>query len=87
MAPKASAVWTLTSPMAPAPVTRTRDPAVTRALRQAHTATDSGSSSAAASSLMLSGTGWANASCTTTSSAKAPSIGGVAKNRMLGQRL
>ena len=49
--------------------------------------TDSGSSSAAASSLMPSGTGWAKASCTTTYSANAPSIGGVAKNRIRGQRL
>ena len=33
------------------------------ALRQAQTPTDSGSSRAAASSLMLSGTGWAKAAC------------------------
>ena len=87
MAPKASAVCTATSPIGPAPVTSTRDPAPTRPLRQAQMPTDSGSSSAAASSLIESGTGCAKAECTTTCSANAPSIGGVAKNRMSGHRL
>ena len=87
VAPKASAACTLTSPIGPAPVTSTREPAVTRAFRHAQMPTDSGSSRAAASSPTPSGTGWAKASCTTTYSANAPSMGGVAKKRMFGQRL
>jgi hypothetical protein len=87
VAPKASADCTATSPIGPAPVTSTRDPAPTRPLRQAQIPTDSGSSRAAASSLIESGTGCANAACTTTCSANAPSIGGVAKKRICGQRL
>jgi len=82
VAPKASAAWTLTRPIGPAPVTSTREPGPTRPLRQAQMPTDRGSSSAAASSEMVSGTGWAKAACTTTYSAKAPSMGGVAKNRI-----
>jgi hypothetical protein len=57
VAPKASAVCTLTRPIGPAPVTSTREPAVTLPLRQAQMPTESGSSSAAASSLTVSGTG------------------------------
>ena len=49
--------------------------------------TDSGSISPAASSLIVSGTAWTNAAGMTTYSQKAPSYGGVAKNRMPGQRL
>src|SRR5450756_2768997 len=51
VAPKARAVCRLTKPMGPAPVISTREPAVTRPLRQAQMPTDSGSSSAAASSV------------------------------------
>src|SRR3712207_7068895 len=86
VAPKASAAWTLTSPIGPAPVTSTREPAPTRPLRQAQMPTDRGSSRAAASSPIVSGTGGANAWGTTTYPAKAPSIGGGAKNRMPGDR-
>ena len=77
-APRASAACIATSPTGPAPVTSTRDPAWTPPLRQAQSPTDSGSSRAAASSVIRSGTGCANCSCTVTSSANAPSIGGVA---------
>ena len=87
MAPKASAVCTATNPIGPAPVTSTRDPGPTRPFVQAHTPTESGSSNAASSSLIESGTGCAKAWCTTTCSANAPSIGGVAKNRICGHRL
>ena len=86
-APRARAAWAATRPTGPAPVTSTREPAVTPPLRHAHRPTESGSSSAAASSLSESGTGWANSSCEVTSSAKAPSYGGVAKNRIPSQRL
>ena len=87
VAPKARAACRQSSPTGPAPVTSTRVPGPTRALPQAHTPTDSGSISAAASSDRASGTGWANSSWTTTYSQKAPSIGGVPKNRIRGQRL
>ena len=46
-------------PIGPAPVINTRAPAPNAALRTAAIPTDSGSQSAAASSLTVSGTGWA----------------------------
>ena len=53
-------------------------PGATPALRIVVIATDSGSSSAAASSDIESGIGWANSVRITAYRAKAPSIGGVA---------
>ena len=52
-----------------------------------HTPTESGSMSAAASSLRLSGTGCAREESRTTYWVNAPSTGGVAKNCTCGHRL
>lgn len=70
-----------------APLTSTRMPGDTLAFSQACTATASGSSSAAASSEIASGIGCARSASMVTYSAKAPSTGGVAKNRTRGHRL
>jgi hypothetical protein len=77
-APKARAACTHITPMGPAPAIRIELPGATCALRMVVTATDSGSSSAAASSDMESGTGWANSASMVTYRQNAPSIGGVA---------
>ncbi len=86
-APRARATSAQSSPTGPAPVTSTRSPGATSALWAAQTPTDSGSIRAAASSLRLSGTGWARIASSTTYWAKAPWIGGVAKNTTSGHRL
>ena len=65
-------------PTGPAPAIRMLDPGATPALRMVVTATDGGSSSAAASSDMESGTWWANSVRITQYCANAPSTGGVA---------
>ncbi len=77
-APKARAAWAQMIPIGPAPAISMLDPGVTPALRIVVTATDSGSSNAAASSDMESGTRWANSVRITQYCANAPSIGGVA---------
>ena len=59
-APKARAAWAQITPMGPAPAIRIELPGWTWALRIVVTATERGSSSAAASSDIESGTGWAN---------------------------
>jgi len=58
-APKARAAWAQITPIGPAPAMRTEEPGTIPALRMVAIATESGSSSAAASSDMESGTGWA----------------------------
>lgn len=78
VAPNARTVCTSAIPIGPAPAIRTREPAVTPALRVVAMATDNGSHSAAASSDISSGIGCANAEPMVTYSASAPSIGGVA---------
>ena len=77
-APNARAVCAQMMPIGPAPAIRMDDPGVTPALRMVVIATDSGSSSAAASSEMASGSRWAKSVRMTQNCAKAPSIGGVA---------
>jgi hypothetical protein len=77
-APKARAVCAQMMPIGPAPAIKMLEPGVTSALRVVVMATDSGSSSAAASFDMESGTRWANSVRMTQYSANAPSIGGVA---------
>ena len=77
-APKAFAVCAQMMPMGPAPAMRMLEPGTIPALRMVVMATDSGSSSAAASSDIESGTLWANSVRMTAYSAKEPSIGGVA---------
>ena len=86
-APNARAVWAQMMPIGPAPAIRMDDPGVTPALRIVVIATDSGSNRAAASSEIVSGRAWANSVRITQYCANAPSIGGVAKNSMFGQRL
>jgi hypothetical protein len=56
-APDARATSAVSRPIGPAPVTSTWSPAPAAALRQAHTATLSGSTSAAASAGIDAGTG------------------------------
>jgi len=65
-------------PIGPAPAMSTRLPTVKLALRAVAIATDNGSSSAAASSLIESGIGQAKWDWIATYSAKAPSTPGVA---------
>ena len=86
-APYARATWAVMMPIGPAPVTRTLVPGVTPARRQAQIPTESGSRRPAASSLMVSGTGKTNSAGMTRYWLKAPSYGGVAKNRTSGHRL
>ena len=86
-APNARATWPARSPIGPAPVTSTRSPAVTPALRQAQTPTETGSAMAACSASMPSGAGNAKSASRVTRRAIAPSIGGVAKKVTSGHRL
>ena len=77
-APKARVAWAQMMPIGPAPAIRMLDAGTIPALRIVVTATESGSSSAADSSDMGSGTAWANSVLITQYCAKAPSMGGVA---------
>ena len=77
-APKARAVCAQMTPIGPGAGDEDSSPGATAALRIVATATDSGSSRAAASSDMESGTGWANLGVDGDVPAEPPSIGGVA---------
>jgi hypothetical protein len=77
-APNALAAWVAMTPIGPAPATSTREPGLIWALRLAQMPTESGSSSAATSSVTASGTGCANGAWIVTYSWRAPSMGGVA---------
>ena len=77
-APNARAACAQMMPIGPAPAIRMLEPGVTPALRMVVMATDNGSSNAAASSEMESGSRWANSVRMAQYWANAPSIGGVA---------
>ena len=78
VAPNAFATCAVTTPIGPAPAISTRDPALTPAFCTEAMPTESGSMSAAASSLMLSGTGQAKCAWIGTYCWNAPSVPGTA---------
>src|SRR3954453_10492821 len=77
-APKARGACAQMTPIGPAPAMSMDDPGTTGGWGIVAIATDSGSSSAAASSDTESGTGWAMSSSISTYRQNAPSMGGVA---------
>src|ERR1700737_1643790 len=87
VAPSACATLVVTRPTGPAPAINREVPIWVPALRFAQMPTERGSSSAAALSLISSGTAKASSDLTVTNSDSVPSTGGVPWNLMFGHRL